>query len=73
MKAAIIAAGLGERMAKGGISTPKPLIPVAGRPLISRVINTAAKTAGKLRSVYRERGKSRCRSLPGGEFMASPA
>jgi NDP-sugar pyrophosphorylase family protein len=43
MKAAIIAAGLGERMAKGGITTPKPLIPVAGRPLISRVIHTAAK------------------------------
>ncbi|MGA2936456.1 MAG: NTP transferase domain-containing protein [Syntrophobacteraceae bacterium] len=43
MKAGIIAAGLGERMAKGGITTPKPLIPVAGHPLISRVIHTAAK------------------------------
>lgn len=43
MKAAIIAAGLGERMAKGGITTPKPLVPVAGHPLISRVIHTAAK------------------------------
>jgi NDP-sugar pyrophosphorylase family protein len=43
MKAAIIAAGLGKRMAKGGMTTPKPLIPVAGQPLISRVIHTAAK------------------------------
>ncbi len=43
MKAGIIAAGLGERMAKGGVTTPKPLVHVAGHPLISRVIHTAAK------------------------------
>ena len=43
MKAGIIAAGLGERMAKGGIATPKPLVSVAGHPLISRIIHTAAK------------------------------
>ena len=43
MKAGIIAAGLGERLAKGGITTPKPLVPIAGHPLISRIINTAVK------------------------------
>jgi len=34
MKAAIIAAGLGERLRAAGISQPKPLVPVAGRALI---------------------------------------
>lgn len=43
MKAGIIAAGLGERMVRGGIKTPKPLVPVAGQPLISRIISMAAK------------------------------
>ncbi|MBW2147506.1 MAG: NTP transferase domain-containing protein [Deltaproteobacteria bacterium] len=43
MKAGIIAAGRGERLARGGISIPKPLIPVGGEPLIARVIRAAAK------------------------------
>lgn len=43
MKAGIIAAGLGERMARGGITIPKPLIPILGQPLISRIIFTAAR------------------------------
>jgi NDP-sugar pyrophosphorylase family protein len=43
MKAGIIAAGLGERMVRGGITTPKPLIPILGQPLISRIILTAAR------------------------------
>ncbi len=43
MKAGIIAAGKGERLIQGGISTPKPLIPVAGEPLIARVIRAAAE------------------------------
>jgi NDP-sugar pyrophosphorylase family protein len=34
MKAAIIAAGQGERLRAGGITPPKPLVPVAGTPLI---------------------------------------
>lgn len=42
MKAAIIAAGEGSRLAAGGISTPKPLVPVAGEPLIGRTIRAAA-------------------------------
>jgi NDP-sugar pyrophosphorylase family protein len=43
MKAGIIAAGLGERMARGGIKTPKPLVRIAGKPLISRIISVAAR------------------------------
>jgi len=43
MKAAIIAAGKGERFAHSGIATPKPLIPVGGAPLISRTIRSAAR------------------------------
>jgi NDP-sugar pyrophosphorylase family protein len=42
MKMAIIAAGLGERMTSGGIATPKPLIPIWGRPLVARIIDAAA-------------------------------
>lgn len=42
MKAGIIAAGRGERMSRGGVFTPKPLIPLGGEPLIARVIRAAA-------------------------------
>lgn len=42
MKAGIIAAGRGERLAQGGISIPKPLVPVRGEPLIARTIRAAA-------------------------------
>ncbi len=45
MKAAIIAAGKGERLSRGGITVPKPLITVGGKPLIHRAIHAAAKTA----------------------------
>lgn len=43
MKAAIIAAGTGERLIAGGIDTPKPLLPVGGRPLIARIVDAAAR------------------------------
>jgi NDP-sugar pyrophosphorylase family protein len=43
MKAAIIAAGKGERLMAGGISVPKPLVPIAGEPLIARAIRAAAR------------------------------
>jgi len=43
MKMGIIAAGKGDRLALGGVPTPKPLIPVGGRPLIARIIEAGAK------------------------------
>ncbi|MEO6027763.1 MAG: NTP transferase domain-containing protein [Candidatus Binatia bacterium] len=39
MNAGIIAAGLGERLQAHGITTPKPLIEIGGRPLIARTID----------------------------------
>lgn len=45
MKAAIIAAGLGERLQRAGVSQPKPLVRVAGVPLIDHTLN-AIRAAG---------------------------
>lgn len=42
MKAAIIAAGLGERLRTAGIVEPKPLVRVAGKPLIDHVLGAVA-------------------------------
>jgi NDP-sugar pyrophosphorylase family protein len=42
MKAGLIAAGLGERLRAAGITTPKPLVEVADRPLIDHVLDAAA-------------------------------
>jgi NDP-sugar pyrophosphorylase family protein len=42
MKAAIIAAGLGERLRDAGFPQPKPLVPVAGRALIDYVLAAIA-------------------------------
>jgi NDP-sugar pyrophosphorylase family protein len=42
VKAGIIAAGHGERLIRGGVVTPKPLVPVGGEPLIARAIRAAA-------------------------------
>lgn len=39
MKAGLIAAGLGERLRDGGIRVPKPLVEIAGTPLIDRVLD----------------------------------
>jgi NDP-sugar pyrophosphorylase family protein len=41
VKAGIIAAGHGDRLRAAGITTPKPLIEIGGRPLIARAIETA--------------------------------
>lgn len=43
MKMGIIAAGAGERLVRGGISIPKPLVPIGGKPLVARVIQAAAQ------------------------------
>jgi NDP-sugar pyrophosphorylase family protein len=45
MRAGIIAAGLGERLRDPGFAQPKPLVPVAGRPLIDYAL-TAVTAAG---------------------------
>lgn len=42
MKAAIIAAGHGDRLKKGGILVPKPLVTIGGEPLIARAIRAAS-------------------------------
>ncbi len=42
MKAGLIAAGLGERLRQAGILVPKPLVRIAGTPLIDRVLGAVA-------------------------------
>ena len=42
MKFAIIAAGEGSRLAEEGITTPKPLIPLNGVPMIERLVRIFA-------------------------------
>jgi len=42
MKAALIAAGLGERLRAGGVTVPKPLVEIAGQPLIDHVLGAVA-------------------------------
>jgi len=49
MKVGIIAAGHGERLRAAGISEPKPLVRVAGRPLIDYTLHAVA--AAGLREV----------------------
>src|SRR5262250_2701925 len=56
MKAALIAAGLGERLRAAGITVPKPLIAVAGKPLIDHVLDAvAAAGIGELVCIFNER------------------
>ncbi len=42
MKAAVIAAGQGTRLAARGVKTPKPLVAINGEPMIARVIRMAS-------------------------------
>jgi NDP-sugar pyrophosphorylase family protein len=42
MKAGVIAAGLGERLVAAGITTPKPLVEVAGKALVDHVLDAVA-------------------------------
>lgn len=42
VKAAVIAAGQGDRLRRAGITVPKPLLPIAGTPLIERVLAAVA-------------------------------
>lgn len=45
MRGAVLAAGWGERLREGGVHTPKPLVRVAGRPLVLHAL-AALKDAG---------------------------
>lgn len=51
MKAGIIAAGVGSRLAQGGVATPKPLVRVAGETLIGRAIREAAAAGASAAAV----------------------
>lgn len=51
MNYVILAAGLGSRFAKEGIDTPKPLVPVMGRPMIGRLIEVLTAT-GDCESIH---------------------
>jgi len=42
MKAAILAAGRGERLSRAGVGVEKPLVSIGGKPLIARIIEAAA-------------------------------
>jgi NDP-sugar pyrophosphorylase family protein len=42
VRAALIAAGRGERLRAGAAGVPKPLVRVAGKPLLDRVLEAAA-------------------------------
>jgi len=55
MKAALIAAGLGERLRDAGVELPKPLVPIAGKPLLDRVLEAvAAAGIGELACIFNE-------------------
>lgn len=47
MKAGIIAAGVGSRLAQGGVTVPKPLVKVGGETLIARAIGGAAQAGAR--------------------------
>ncbi|MBM3223191.1 MAG: hypothetical protein FJZ47_05215 [Candidatus Tectomicrobia bacterium] len=45
MKVGILAAGAGSRLRAGGFTLPKPLVPIAGVPLIGRLLGAIAPLA----------------------------
>ncbi|MEJ2670636.1 MAG: NTP transferase domain-containing protein [Deltaproteobacteria bacterium] len=51
MKAGIIAAGLGSRLARGGINVPKPLVVVGGETLAARALERAAAAGAQRAAV----------------------
>ncbi len=51
MKAGLIAAGLGSRLAQGGISVPKPLVVVGGKTLAARALERAAAAGSERAAV----------------------
>jgi len=47
MKAVILAAGRGKRLEKLTEDKPKPLVPLAGRPLLSRILENLSRSGIK--------------------------
>lgn len=55
LKGGIIAAGEGSRLKRDGLRMPKPLVPVAGVPLIERVVSNFVKAGiTQLRIIFNE-------------------
>jgi len=58
MKAGLIAAGLGGRLHRGGLTMPKPLVPVAGRALVDYVLGAAtAAGVGQIACIVNEESR----------------
>ncbi|GIW44783.1 MAG: hypothetical protein KatS3mg077_2065 [Candidatus Binatia bacterium] len=58
MDAAVIAAGRGERLHQAGWTLPKPLVPVAGRPLLGYVLSALVHCgARRVGMVLNNRGR----------------
>lgn len=70
MKAGLIAAGWGERLRAAGIAVPKPLVEVAGRPLVDHVLGAvAAAGIDEVACIFNEEAdavEAHCRSRRGG-------
>ncbi len=43
MKAVVLAAGLGQRLSESGPTLPKPLVPLAGKPLVGHTLHALAE------------------------------
>lgn len=55
----IIAAGRGERLRAGAWNGPKPLLPVAGRPLIGHAIDNLMRVGiGRIAIIFNEEGRA---------------
>ena len=47
MKIIVPMAGMGKRMRPHTLTTPKPLVPVAGKPIVQKLIEDLEKVCGK--------------------------
>lgn len=47
MKIIVPMAGRGSRLRPHTLTVPKPLIPIAGKPIVQRLVEDIAKVAGK--------------------------
>lgn len=58
----IIAAGTGSRLRAAGWATPKPLVPICGRPMLDHILeNFRAATLTRLSIIFNEQGAEACR------------